>query len=77
MTTHVPDKLTYVVVNENTLGYLWFWDSFTWVGILATSVIRGAVKHDGSSPVSILDVVRIATKEDFDTFRLSSEGRDL
>lgn len=77
MIPRVPDKLTYVVVNENTLGYLWYWDCFTWVGILATSIIRGATKHDGSSPVSILDVVRIATKEDFDTFRLSSEGYGL
>ncbi len=62
----------YVVLNENTLGYLNEVTPNT-MGVLASSVIRGGhLWIDG--PVTIVptvDKLRPATLEDFDAYRIA------
>jgi len=69
-------KTRFVVINENMLGYV---NPLTpnSAGILASSVIRGASHSwkDGDYPLSVDGRgVRPATKADFDTYRVSSNG---
>ena len=74
----------YVVHNENTLGYFYGADTlpltgWTYMGILARKVIHpngpgydpmnGSVVVNAASPD-----IRLATKEDFDFFRVCSKG---
>jgi hypothetical protein len=63
----------YIVINENTLAYKIEGSPF--VGVLAGSVVRGG--HDpknGSIAISPLDVIRQATKEDFEFYNVSPDG---
>ncbi|AGR47637.2 hypothetical protein SmphiM12_005 [Sinorhizobium phage phiM12] len=69
---------TYVVLNGHTLGYLF--DGFPtdkpeWMGVLAGSVLLGGYDWK-NGPVVVLpgNDVRLATKEDFDFFRVSWKG---
>ena len=71
-------KSEYVVMNENTLGYLFGSENYPKMGVLAGSVIKGG--HNWlNGPVSIgsLDVIRKATEEDFHSFRVSPKGYNL
>ena len=62
----------YIVVNENTLGYVDDTAS-SLVGVLAGSVIRGGHKFiDGPFHVSPRDAVRSATLADFDAYRVEA-----
>jgi|GEM_PF-2145799 len=58
----------YVVKNENTLGYLQEGSPF--MGVLASSVLRGG--HDPKNgPISFSEgEIRPATKDDFKEFRV-------
>jgi hypothetical protein len=62
-----------VVLNENTLGYLFNIDEFLWLGILDGSVIRGG--HSWlNGPVAVIqpiDKIRPATQKDFKEYRVS------
>jgi hypothetical protein len=68
----IPVK--YVVMNENTLGYIFDTQPKT-MGVLAGSVIKGG--HDwknGPVPIRDSDSIRPATKADFDVFRVDAKG---
>jgi hypothetical protein len=73
------DQMTtrYVVLNENTLGYLQ--DGSMFMGVLAGSVIKGG--HDWKNgPVAFnpeIDSVRPATLADFKAFRVCATGYRL
>lgn len=65
----MPIKL--VVVNENILGFI-FPDSNN-VSILHASILKGCLTHsdnDGFFMLNKNDVVRLATKKDFEDFRV-------
>jgi hypothetical protein len=71
MTTEANTATKYVVLNENTLGYINETDPNT-VGVLAGSVIRGG-HNPLNGPVTIvptIDEVRPAKIEDFATYRV-------
>jgi hypothetical protein len=75
--TPVPDKIKFVVIYEHTLGYINPLQPNS-VGILSTSVIRGAAPYsqfDGMAAMPVFPKdIRPATRSDFDAFRVSSEG---
>ncbi len=65
----------YIVINENTLGYILEGMEFQWVKVLAGSVVRGGRNPlDGYFPLSPLDTVRNATLKDFEDYRIDSRG---
>lgn len=65
----------YVVLNENTLGVV-FKAQPNVVDVLAGSVLKGG--HDPKNGIVFfsygIDDVRLATKDDFDEYRVSSVG---
>lgn len=80
---NVPtDLCLYVVLNENTLGYRFQTESSTpgesnlaWFGVLHGNIVKGGRDwRDGPYLPGSLDQLRPATKEDFDTFRVSFAG---
>ena len=70
--------ITYVVVREHTLGYLYRLGSCLQLGILHTSILRGSPWNALASQIMILsnefEHVREATQKDFDDYRVSSKG---
>lgn len=73
----MTQKPVYVVVNENTLGYLAESgvDGYQTLGVLAGSVVRGGKNPlNGPAVVTPLDRVRLATKKDFADYRIDSTG---
>jgi len=64
-----------VVVNENALGYI-YPDKPTHLSVLRASIIKSSRfrSEDGPQRFWDSDVIRPATKEDFDTFRVSFAG---
>jgi hypothetical protein len=66
----------YVVLNENTLGIIL---ASRTVEVLAGSVIKGG-HNPLNGPVAFnpsIDRARLATAQDFETFRMSPKGHDL
>ena len=63
----------YVVMNENTLGYIQPQRS-DWFNPLAGSLRKVLDPLSGPVPIGSLDVIRTATQDDFDTYRVSSNG---
>jgi hypothetical protein len=62
----------YVVVNENTLGYVIPGNG---VGVLAGSVLRGGADwKNGPISLNVSDKVRPAIREDFDSYRVCVTG---
>jgi hypothetical protein len=66
------EPLAYVVMNENTLGYLYKPNNFFYIGVFKS--VAHHSPQDGPYPVSELDTLRKATKEDFESFNVSWEG---
>ncbi len=68
-------KTKFVVINENIFGYINPIQP-DYVGVLSTSIIRGAVhgRFDGPYLLSMAKTVRLATLKDFDDFLVSCEG---
>lgn len=68
--------LEYVVFNEHTLGYLFRWIGHLGLGILNSKIVKGGIDWK-NSPYLItannFQGIRKATKEDFDSFRVSSK----
>lgn len=66
---------TYVVLNENALGYI-LPDRLGWVNVLAGSVLKGGPNPlDGPVPIlSSSDRIRPATVADFEVFRVDPTG---
>jgi hypothetical protein len=65
------ENVTYVVLNENTLGYINN-ESPNTMGVLAGSIIRGGHSWE-NGPVTIVptvDKMRPATPADFDNYRV-------
>ena len=71
------DKIKLVVYNEYTLGYI-MPEQPDKVCTLADRVTLGAPSRSMFEPYFIRknDTVRLASRKDFDTFRLSFEGYD-
>jgi hypothetical protein len=69
------DKIKLVVLNEHTLGYMSPTCNYV-VHVFAHSVLRGAGCFLGWTEKCIgqHDVVRLATEQDFDDFRVSFVG---
>lgn len=64
----------YYVLNENTLGYIQD-ERPDWFCILHGSVLKGGLDSlKGSHPLTSLDVLRPATKADFDEYNVSWHG---
>jgi hypothetical protein len=66
---------SYIVINENTLGYQIEGDSM--VGVLGGKPQLGGRSNSASEPPFMLshsDNVRPATRDDFEYFRVSSKG---
>lgn len=71
----------YVVFEEHTLGYFQtdtMPTEYGYMGVLAGSVVRGG-RDWKNGPVVVYmpldkDKIRLATKEDFDFFRVCSKG---
>ena len=67
----IPEP-SYVVVNENTLGYIQP-ERPSWFNVLHGSVFKGGRNwKNGAVPLSPNDQVRPATLEDFDEYRVIS-----
>lgn len=68
-------RSTYIVLNENALGYI-LPDHPGWVNVLAGSVLKGGPNPlDGPVPiVPSLDRIRPATIADFEAFRVDPTG---
>jgi len=69
-------KAEFLVENDNILGVAWP-DRKNQMAILSSSVIRGAScdRLGGVYPLSVTGKgVRLATREDFETFRVCSKG---
>jgi len=67
MTTNQPK---YVVVNENTLGYIYA-EQEEYIGVLRASVLRGAPFRGKDDLISSFGQnIRPATKEDFNLYRV-------
>lgn len=64
-------RVRLVVVNENTLGYV-IPDTLN-VGILHTSILRGS-HFDKWGIIGAYSFARLATKKDFEDYRVSFEG---
>lgn len=63
-----------VVANENTLGYI-FPETPNTVGRLASKVVSGNPHFNmENQQITKSDKVRLASKQDFDRFRVSFEG---
>jgi hypothetical protein len=65
-------KVRYVVLDENTLGYINS-EQPDVLGVLAASILRGAVHSWLDGPVAILQTknIRPATVADFNAFRVA------
>ena len=70
------EVLAYVVFKESTLGYLFKIGNTVNLGVLHGSVLKGGLDWlNGPYDVTYqMDKVRVATKADFDDFRVSSKG---
>jgi len=69
-------KTKLVVVNENTLGYI-LPELPNYISILHTSILRGSsISGRDSIFINSGDRVRLATKEDFDLYRVDFTGYD-
>jgi len=69
--------MKYVVLNENTLGYLFEYKTLLMLGVLAGSVLKGGFDwKNGPIIIGELDKknLRSATQKDFNFFRVSSKG---
>jgi hypothetical protein len=70
----------YIVINENTLGYLIEKSNpkseFQYAGILHASILKGSTHNWLNGPVLIhsSDVVRNATLQDFADYQVCSKG---
>jgi hypothetical protein len=67
------DKIKLVVFNEHTLGYI-LPEQPERVCILHTSILKGSYLSDSSTIYVTDGTVRLATEEDFNSFRVSFEG---
>lgn len=66
-------NVEYVVMNENTLGYIDAMQPES-MGVLQGSVLLGGC-DPRNGPVSIAgNTIRMATKADFDNYRVASTG---
>ena len=66
--------LDFVVVDENTLGYLYKNSGFFWVGVYRAKQSGHQGKNGPMPIVPNHNVLRLATKKDFDLYRVDSEG---
>lgn len=69
------EGITYYVLNENTLGLVR--DARPgWFEVLHGSVLRGSTRDWKNGPFALgeSDVLRPATKADFDAYRVSWKG---
>jgi ribose 5-phosphate isomerase RpiB len=68
-------QITIVVANENTLGYI-FPEQKSTIHVLHASILKGAHGWGNGSSISANQCksIRVATENDFNDYRVSSEG---
>lgn len=68
------NKIQLVVVNENTLGYI-FPEYKQTIHVLHASVLKGAHGGNGSSlQVFMANSIRLASEKDFNDYRVCFDG---
>lgn len=67
-------RIKLVVINENTLGYLI--PNTKYAGVLRASVIKGSQFNDLDHVLITGKKVRLASKEDFEEYRVCFKGYD-
>lgn len=72
-----PKKITYVVANEHTLGFIHS-DLPGHIQILHTSILRGSYWNpmSGSQPIRG-NIIRLASLKDFDDYRVYPPSEDF
>ena len=74
------EVIEHAVYKEHTLGYLFKSSGKLMIGVLSAKVLHGGLDWFNGPhhiPTADVDMLRKATKEDFDFFNVSSKGYDL
>lgn len=71
------ERIKLVVINENTLGYIRPEQKHNYF-VIHASILKGATfeLHPHCKLLNKSDVVRLASKKDFDEYRVSMNGFD-